>query len=213
MPHRILLLCGLASSIFYVATDVIGALSYAGYDYTSQAISEMSAIGAPTAALLSPLYIIYAALFTAFGIGFMASADTPRLQGSAGSIIVVGLLGMLVWPFFPMNERGANGSFTDTVHLVLGASDVLLLVLAIALASSSFGKRFRLYSWASILIMLTAGGLTSLYVPRVGAGEATPWMGILERLSLAAYLLWIGVLSLKLTCYGRAGPKTAGMGA
>jgi hypothetical protein len=57
MTRRILLVCGLASTLLYIVTDSVGALSYPGYDYTSQAISEMSAVGATTAGLLAPFYL------------------------------------------------------------------------------------------------------------------------------------------------------------
>ena len=48
MPPRLLLSCGLVSSLLYVATDICAALGWHGYDYTAQAISEYGAIGAPT---------------------------------------------------------------------------------------------------------------------------------------------------------------------
>ena len=66
---RALPVAGLVSSVLYVVIDVIGATSYPGYDYSAQAISEMSAIGAPTVDLLAPLYGIWSLLFLAFTAG------------------------------------------------------------------------------------------------------------------------------------------------
>jgi hypothetical protein len=199
MTRRILLVCGILSSALYVAIDVMGALSYPGYDYAGQAISELSAVGAPTAGQLAPFQFVYALLFTAFATGVWAAAGKSRaLRVSGGLLLVVGLLGLLAWPFFPMHMRGADRSFVDTMHLALGALDILLLVLAIAFATRAFGARFRIYSWATIVAMLVFGGLTALYVPRVDAGLPTPYLGVLERISFAAYLLWIAVLSVAL---------------
>jgi len=59
IPVSALLACGWASSLLYVVTDVLGAVNYPRYDYTGQAISELSAIGAPTADLLAPLTTLY----------------------------------------------------------------------------------------------------------------------------------------------------------
>ena len=71
---RGLLLCGLLSSVLYVIIDVIGAVNYLGYDYSAQAISEMSAVGAPTAILLSKAFCGRGA-----GLGSGAVKDATRV--------------------------------------------------------------------------------------------------------------------------------------
>lgn len=48
MVRKALLVCGILSSLLYVAIDIYGALQFEGYSYASQAISELTAIGAPT---------------------------------------------------------------------------------------------------------------------------------------------------------------------
>ena len=197
---KALLACGLLSSMLYVATDLLGALRWDGYSIAAQAISELTAVGAPTARLLEPFYVAYALLFTAFGLGVWASAGQhQRSKLTAVCLTAIGLLGIFAWPFFPMHMRGDARSLTDTIHLALGGVDVVLLALAIGFASTRFGARFRIYSQATILVMLLFGGLTSLYVPRVDAALPTPYLGILERLCIASYLLWIAVFSTLLT--------------
>jgi Protein of unknown function (DUF998) len=69
--NNALLACGVASTLVYAVSDVVGALSYPGYNYAAQAISEMSAIGAPTTGLLAPFYRIFSVLFVAFAIGVL----------------------------------------------------------------------------------------------------------------------------------------------
>jgi len=49
MPRKILLVCGILASLLYVAMNVIGAMMYDGYSSVSQTVSELSAIGAPSA--------------------------------------------------------------------------------------------------------------------------------------------------------------------
>jgi len=56
---KILLICGIISSVLYIGTDITLALLWKGYSYTSQAISELSAIGAPT----RPLWVAMTFLF------------------------------------------------------------------------------------------------------------------------------------------------------
>ena len=193
---KTLLACGLLSSMLYVATDLLGASRWEGYSISTQAISELTAVGAPTARLLEPFYVAYALLFTAFGLGVWASAGQyKRSRLTAACLTAIGLLGIFAWPFFPMHMRGDARSATDTIHLALGGVYVILLALAVGFASTRFGPRFRVYSQATILVMLLFGGLTSLYVPRVDAALPTPYLGILERICIASYLLWIAVYS------------------
>ena len=51
----------------------------------------------------------------------------------------------------------------------------VLVLLAIAFASTSFGKRFRLYSIETILVLVVTGGLTGTQASRVEANLPTPW--------------------------------------
>lgn len=67
--HKVLLACAIASSLLYVGMNVFIPLRWAGYNVASQAVSELSAIGAPTRALWVPLGIVYTLLVAAFGWG------------------------------------------------------------------------------------------------------------------------------------------------
>jgi hypothetical protein len=55
-----------------------------------------------------------------------------------------------------------GGTLSDTMHVVLGGVKVFLMFLAIGFGATGFGKRFRLYSIASIVVLLAFGGLTFL---------------------------------------------------
>jgi hypothetical protein len=48
MLRKTLLVCGILSSMLYVAMTVVVGMQWEGYSSTSQTISELSAIGAPT---------------------------------------------------------------------------------------------------------------------------------------------------------------------
>src|SRR5919106_1187150 len=71
MARKALLVCGILSSLLYVATDVLGGMRYEGYSFTSQAISELMATGAPSEAFVDPLFITYGVLILAFGVGVL----------------------------------------------------------------------------------------------------------------------------------------------
>lgn len=195
---RALLMCGAASSILYVIIDVIGAVSYPGYDYSAQAISEMSAIGAPTASLLAPWYALWSILFLAFTLGVWIVGRARRsLRWCAALLLAVAIVGSGL-SLFPMSQRSAVPTFSDTVHLVVAGATMVLLSAAILAGAGSFERGFRHYSAATVGVMLIFFLVTMRDVPNVAADFPTPYMGISERISMAAWLLWIAVFSVKL---------------
>jgi cytochrome c biogenesis protein CcdA len=88
-----------------------------------------------------------------------------------------------------------GGTLSDSVHVVLGGVTVFLTFLAIGFGAAAFGKQFRLYSIASIVVLLAFGGLTFVEAPRLGANLPTPWIGLWERINISVFLLWVVVLA------------------
>jgi hypothetical protein len=113
MLRKTLLVCGILSSLLYVAMTVFMAMQWEGYSSASQTVSELSAIGAPTRSLWVPLGAVYTVLVTAFGWGVWRSAGRSRAVRIVGGLLVAyGALGVL-WPFAPMHLRdtlAAGGS-------------------------------------------------------------------------------------------------------
>ncbi len=195
--RKALLMCGIASSVLYAV--MIWAIRYEGYNPLSQVPSELTAIGAPTRTLWAQLGWIYTGLATAFGFGlwkFGARHRAVRIVG--GLILVYASLGLL-WPFAAMHQREVlavgGGTFSDTMHVALGGVTVLLMFLAIGVGAAAFGKRFRLYSIGTVVVLLTFGVLTFIEAPRLQANLPTPWIGLFERINISVFLLWIVMLA------------------
>ena len=66
MLRKALLVCGILSSLLYVAMNVFVAMQWEGYSSVSQTVSELSAIGAPTRSLWVLPGAVYTVLVTAF---------------------------------------------------------------------------------------------------------------------------------------------------
>lgn len=200
MKNRLLLFllfCGVLAPLLYIASDIICAIRYPGYSYTDQAISELSALGSPTAPIWKTLMHLYSPLIIAFGIGAFQATPGRPLKTSGILLILFGLSGY-VWLFFPMNMRGNIGSASDTGHLVMSALTVLLLTAFISFGSRAKGKIFQLYSFATITVMLSFGLLVARDAPKVAANQPTPWMGVYERISVFSPMIWILALSILL---------------
>jgi CubicO group peptidase (beta-lactamase class C family) len=200
MLRRALLLCGVLSSLLYLATDVIGGLSYDGYSFTSQAVSELMAIGAPSERVVDPLFVVYGLLVTAFGIGVMREGiRSGRALTVTGALLIgYAVIGLTGPTLFEMHQRGTSNLAGDRAHIAVTAVLVVLLVASIAVAASTLGKRFRWYSFATLLVMVVAGATSASYGARLAAGEPTPGFGIIERVDIYASLLWVAVLAVML---------------
>jgi hypothetical protein len=204
--RKAMLLCGIASSLLYAA--MIWTIRYEGYSVLSQVPSELTAIGAPTRGLWERLGWIYTVLVTVFGLGLWTSRGqgrTPRVVGAL--ILAYASLGLL-WPFAAMHDRevlaAGGGTFGDTLHVVLGGVTVALTFLTIGAGARAFGRRFRVYSIASIVVLLGFGALTFLEAPRLQANLPTPWIGLWERINISVFLLWVAVLATLLLRNGAA---------
>jgi len=196
--RRVLLGCGIASSLLYVAMNIAGAVFYPGYDAFSQEVSELSAIGAPTRGWWVPVGVAYEILVIAFGLGVWLSADrNRRLQTVGGLLIIYGLFNAY-WP--PMHQReviaAGGGTFTDTLHLVWAGITVFLMFVYIGFGAAALGKRFRWYSIATIVVMLAFGLLTIPAVGGISSGQPTPWAGVVERINIFMDLQWVTILSI-----------------
>jgi hypothetical protein len=195
--RRVLLVCGIASSLLYVAMNVFVPMLWKGYSWTSQTVSELSALGAPTRPLWAVLGVAYALLVAAFGLGVWSSAGRNRaLRVVGASLMVAGVVG-LAWP--PMHQRfvlaAGGGTLTDSLHIAWTMVWGLLALVGMGFGAAAFGMRFRLYTIVTIVILAAFGALTSVDAPRITADQPTPWVGVWERTNIASYLLWVVVLA------------------
>lgn len=200
MWRKALLVCGVASSLLYAA--MIWGIRYEGYTPISQVPSELTAIGAPTQALWARLGWIYTVLITAFGIGVWKSAGGNRAVRIVGRLILAYASLGLLWPFVPMHQRdvlaAGGGTLSDTLHQLLAGVTVFLMFLAIGFGAAAFGKRFRVYSIVTIVVLLVFGGFTFLEAPRLQMNLPTPWIGLWERINISVFLLWVVMLAARL---------------
>jgi hypothetical protein len=214
MLRTVLLVCGILSSLLYAAMLVFVPRWWEGYSSASQAVSELSAIGAPTASLWFSLGIAWALLYAAFGCGVWLSAGGNRNLRVVGAVIVAAAVFGLFWP--PMHQRevlaAGGGTLTDTLHIVWTMVNGVVTLLAMAFGAAALGHRFRVYTAASMVVLLACGAWTGTYASQIGANLPTPWMGVWERINIGVWLLWVGVLAIALLRTRRKRPARAAAG-
>ena len=195
--ERFLLICGILSSLLRVATDILAAMWYPGYSYINQTMSQLAAIEAPTRPFQVALLAVCSALVIAFGIGVWGSAGRKRSLRVTGILLAIfGALGLVELPFSQTAMQLSGGLAANTMHIIVTGVAILLITLYIGFGAAAHGKAFRLYSIATILILLVFGALAGMQVPRADAQFSAPWMGVTERVSYYSYLLWILVFAV-----------------
>lgn len=213
VPAQPLVAAGIGMFALYIFMDVIASLAYEGYSYTDQTISELSAIGAPTRPLWLVMSVVYQALSFAFAFGVLAVAGDRRKVRIVGWLLLIAAVSGPMWWLAPMHQRevlaAGGGTWQDTMHLVMGGASSILFFFTIGVGAFAFGWRFRWYSVATIGLMLAFGMLMNLDVAKVGDNEATPWLGIWERIAIEGAMLWQAVFATALLRCART-PGVAG---
>jgi hypothetical protein len=199
-----LLGCGIASSVLYIAADILGTLRYPGYRYTEQQFSELTAAGSPVRHLMIGLGVIpYTLLVAAFAVGLWTSARPKRAGRITGAMLLgyaaSGMAGGVVFPMKPREALAAGeGTLRNAMHIPATMVMSLFILLAMGFGASLLGKRLRYYSYGTIAILVVFGVLASLQAGQMQANEPTPWMGIEERINIYATMLWVAVLAIGL---------------
>jgi hypothetical protein len=199
MLLRVLLGCGIVSSLFYAGMDVIGGTRWQEYSWLSQEFSQLSAIGAPSRPLHLVLNPIYTLLVIAFGLAIWWSAGQKRALRVVGCSLIVYALVSFVWPqFFPEDLNMPVSAFTNTMHIIITIVTVLSWMLILGFGATAFGMRFRLYTIVTLLMVLIFGISTGPQAAALIAGRPAPWLGLTERINIYSFMIWVVVLAITL---------------
>jgi hypothetical protein len=202
MLDKALLACGILAALTYVAANIVGAGVWPGYSLADHTVSELSAVDAPSRPLMIAFMTAYSLLTIAFGLGVWRIAGQNRtLRILAALLIGYGAV-CLTGPLTPMHRRevlaAGGGTLSDQLHIAMTIVDVLFIVLIIGFGAAAFGRRFRWYSIATIVVLMAFGAWTSLDAPGLEGNLPTPWMGLKERINIGVFLVWSMALAIRL---------------
>jgi hypothetical protein len=201
---HLMLSCGVAYLVLYIlANDVVAAAIYDGYSRMDQAISELSATGAASRPFLVAMTPVFAVLLIACGVGVWRSALGSRRLQALGATLMAWGASQVAWLWYPMTPRveaAATGSVgtNDVGHIILTALTFAFILIVITLGALSFGRRFRWYSIGTAVVLLVAGGIVGVMSAGLVEGDATPWMGLIERVSAYGMMAYVAALAVGL---------------
>ncbi|MDZ7834382.1 MAG: DUF998 domain-containing protein [Alkalibacterium sp.] len=178
-----LCLSGLVSLLFYVMHAVIGAMKYPGYDWRSQAVSDLTATNAPSFMIASGLVSVHH-LFACLSSVLVCII----IQDKGNKVLRVGiyLFALMNWvsavgyTLFPLTESGYAGTFQDIMHVYIVTFSVVVLsicsIVLIIIGGFTHNHKYRLLAiWALFtLIFMFIGPIGTIVVPRAyfGSGGA-----------------------------------------
>ena len=176
-------LLGIVSFISYGAAVIFAPLAYPGYDWMSQAVSDLSAANAPSLMLWNQLSSLY-------GVSALVCIMTVcvAMQGKWSKPLRLGIytyaamfwVSTVGYTAFPLSESGGGAAFTDTMHFVVTAVVVILSIASLVLIMID---GYRKGSFVSLAVWATVA-LTLMFVGAIGTGVAPPeYFGIFQRFS------------------------------
>lgn len=177
-------------------TDMLATMQWEGYDWTARMVSDLLAVSAPTRSFIVMPHIVYNLLIFALGIGVLLHRGNRAIAGTGIILMVyaaVSMLGLLAFPL-DYNAEGAAA----TMHMVVTFVLIILMFLFIGFAAAGSGRCFRIYSIVTVVLILGGSTFAGAQIPRIEAGLPTPGLGVFERLSIYAMLLWVAVFALSL---------------
>lgn len=186
-------ICGVLSLLSYLAMVIFSPLAYPGYDWMRMAVSELSAVGAPSRELAAQLN----SLFGPCGIVSVmavcvavAGCRTRKLQLGVYCFAAMEWLCMVGYSCFPWVSEADHLVFQNFMHLAITVLVVLLSIVSLVLIAVSARKENlrSLGAWATIC-------LAAMLIGAVGS-NALPQsvFGIFERLSTISAVVFNAVL-------------------
>lgn len=211
MRKTLLLWAGVAAAALYVAIVDIGAELTPGYSHISQPVSSLYQSGAVLALPIAAAFVVYNMLVALFGAGVAILARDlagrrARVGVAAGvAIMLVGVAGAID-DVFAQDPIGAAITTAGTLHIAFAGIASLLTVVAMALTATWLLTRRELrplafYSVASVVLILAFGPITA-----AATASGSPVMGLLERVTIFTFTLWMAIMSVLLV---RAARTTA----
>lgn len=197
MKLRHLGIFGFISLLSYTAMVLFSPLAYPGYDWMSMAVSDLSAVGAPSADLARQLNALFGPCAIVSIMGVCVGVSGYRFgffKAGIYSYVLMEWLCNVGYSLFPWVQDEAITHFQNFMHLLVTALVVLLSIaglIFIAIGAKREGIR-SLSVWAIVcLVAMVIGPLGTALLPKAV-------FGLFERFSTFSAVVFNAVLGIYL---------------
>lgn len=192
-------LLGIVSLISYTMAVLLAPLAYPDYNWQAQAVSDLSAVDAPSLTLWNQLTSLY-------GICGVVSITLVcvYIQGKLNRKLRIGIyiFALMLWisnigyTMFPLSSSGNAGAIQDIIHIYVITVAVVLLSIISLLFIIVGGMRTSKYKRLSIFALLS---LLLMFIGAIGVGLVpAEYFGIPERFSVFSVTIFNAILGVYL---------------
>ena len=193
-----LCLSGVLSVIFYLLHDIIGAMNYPGYNFMSQAVSDLTASDSPAfviASGYSKVYGIFSCLCCSLVCILVSKEKSRLLRLGIYLFTIMNFISAIGYSLFPLSSAGYDGTMQSFIHVYIVTILVVLLsitsLLLISIGSLKGKNKHKLLGMFSIIALLF------MFIGAVGSQNVSKEIfGIIERFSTYSAVIFTGILGV-----------------
>ena len=191
-----LCLSGVISIIFYLLHDIIGAMNYSGYNWMSQAVSDLTSTDAPSFVVASGFVTVYKilnCLCCALLCILIKNENKKTLRLGVYLFSIMNFISAIGYALFPLSSAGYDGSIQSFIHVyILTTLVVILSIISLVLiAIGSFKSKYKLLGISAII------SLVLMFIGAVGSANVSKDIfGIVERFSTYSAVVFTGILGI-----------------
>lgn len=203
---KMLKLCGwfgIVNFLSYLAAVVFSPMAYPGYDWMSQAVSDLSAESAPSRILWNQLSALYGGtglicVMAVTGYAAVNKAGNKLFRLGIYLFTIMNWISSVGYTMFPLTEAGKDISgFQSVMHICVTAAVVVSSIVSLVLiiiGGLKTPQNKGLAIWAAV-------ALSMMFVGAAGTNAVPPqYFGIVERFSVFAavgYQMILGIYLLR----------------
>lgn len=193
---RLLSLSGIVAAIFYFLHIYFGIQNYPNYNSFSQAVSDLTAVDAPSFLIASRFSSLYS-LFSILGCTFLCLIVSDQINRTfrLGIYLYTAMnwVSGIGYTLFPLSSKVYQGTFQDLMHLLVTIIVVTLSIVSLILIFSG-GRRNKETKVIAILGLIA---LLFMFVGAIGTGiSPKEYFGIFERFSTFSVVIYTALLGL-----------------
>jgi len=194
---RLLSLSGVVAAVFYFLHVYVGIQNYPNYNSLSQAVSDLTAIDAPSfviASRFSSLYSLFAVLGCTFLCLLVSNQINKTFRLGIYLYTIMNWVSSVGYTLFPLSGKGFQGSFQDIMHLYVVTTTVVLLSIVSLILIFIGGRQNKETKVIAILGLIA---LLSMFLGSIGTGIAPKeYFGVFERFSVFSVVIYTALLGL-----------------
>ena len=194
-PNRIVrysAAAGIVGPVLYTVTWLVLGFLDPTYSHTRDPISDLSAIGAPYAGIMTFIILVFALLLVVFAYGLHRGL-APGFWGGPVALVIAaaGYAGIALAPLNLADLGDSNLPHTIAASVTVFALMLAPLLLFPRLRRDPGWRNLSVYSIATTVAAFAFAILASL---PAFAG----WEGLMQRLVLEVVLVWMIVIAIRL---------------